>query len=151
MKQVTAVLQKYRQARLDVLVGRAARRQREVAEASARCAAAQESHDEALRMLATTGDFYRLPQPRREIVQALQPSCEALATRRAAAHAAASEQREAADAELAAARRAVQVQERALLRGEELKRLLRDSERGRADVAESLDDEDLACARAWRS
>ena len=101
-------------------------------------------------MLATTGDVFRLPPLQREMAMAQRPSCEALVTRRAAQRAAAGEQREAAEAKLTAARQAVQVQERSLLRGEELKRLLSESERRRADIAESLDDEDLACARAWR-
>ncbi len=151
MKQVTAVLQKYRQARLDVLLGRAARYQRAVVDASARCAVAQESHDDARRMLAMMSDVFRLSPPQREVALAQRPSCEALVIRRAATCASAGRQREAAEAELTAARQAVQGQERALLRGEELRRLLRESERRRAHVAESLDDEDLACARAWRS
>jgi hypothetical protein len=150
MKQVTTLLQKYRQARLDVLLGRAGRHQRAAADASARCAAEQDRHAEALRMLATMGDVFRLPQSQREVVLAQRPSCEALVTRRAAALAAAGKQREAAEAESKVARQAVQAQERALLRGEELNRLLRESDRRRAEVAESLDDEDLASARAWR-
>lgn len=101
-------------------------------------------------MLATTGDVFRLPPLQRELALAQRPSCEALVSRRAALCAMAGAQREAAESELTAARQAVQAQERALLRGEELKRLLRESEQRRADIAESLDDEDLACARAWR-
>jgi hypothetical protein len=150
VKQVTELLHVYRQARLDVLNGRAARQQRLCTEAEAARSAAESSRREALDWLAQAENPHRAPPAQRDLMQAMRPSCEALVARRSAVHAAAERTRVAAAGELQAARRAVQAQERALLRGHELRRLLREMDVRHAEVAESLDDEDLACARAWR-
>jgi hypothetical protein len=88
---------------------------------------------------------------RAALIQLLRPSCEALLARHAAAAASAAAQRDEARAALSAARRAVQTQERALLRGEQLSDLLRAADRRAAQIAETLDDDDLATAAIWRA
>lgn len=151
MKHVAAVLRKYREARRDVLLGQAARKQQALATAAAAVTQAQALHARAIDWRRATPVPDDDARSRHEFLRAIQPTAEALVARRAAAWATAAEQRREAQSACDAARRAVQQQERALLRGKELMRLLREADARSAHVAETLDDDDLACARSWRA
>lgn len=150
MKNVALLLQKYREARRDVLLAKATRQQRLLAEADRARAAADADHRAAcaMKLSAPAGGGDLMQQ--REFVESVRPALDALIARRAAlCETAASRWREART-QCDEARKAVQHHERALLRGEQLIKLLRDEEQRVQAIAESLDDDDLATARAWQ-
>lgn len=150
MKQLAITLQRYREVRREVLLGKAARCRRSLAQAEAGRREAQGQHQQALGWRREVDSANPDTILRPEALNATLPACEALIGRRAAQLAAASEQRQSAAQQLAQAQAAVHAQERALLRGEQLGVLLARAEQRAASFEESLGEDDLASARAWQ-